>query len=167
MICGEDGGNRDKKISEPLLRGKKNLEWLPPPSYPGKKNLERPSPGKKAFLREKNWKGLFEEKKFKKAFARRKWKYIKKIKLRSLDYVTSVDLWSPPPGRSLMVDPLLQFLFQVLEDLADLGDMERYLKSPRKGSVLRVFHLVSSAEQVAQALSYLVSSFCSNPFCPN
>ena len=36
--------------------------------------------------------------------------------------------------------------------------MERYLKSPRKGSVLRVFHLVSSAEQVAQALSYLVSS---------
>ena len=42
-------------------------------------------------------------------------------------------------------------------ELAELGDMESYLRNPKKGfGVLKVYHLVSTAEQVAQALTYLV-----------
>ena len=43
-------------------------------------------------------------------------------------------------------------------ELAELGDMESYLRNPKKGygGVLKVYHLVSTAEQIAQALTYLV-----------
>ena len=47
--------------------------------------------------------------------------------------------------------------FKVVMELAELGDMESYLRNRKKGfGVLKVYHLVSTAEQVAQALTYLV-----------
>ena len=45
-------------------------------------------------------------------------------------------------------------------ELAELGDMESYLRNPKKGyGNLKVYHLVSTAEQIAQALTYLVCTF--------
>ncbi len=42
-------------------------------------------------------------------------------------------------------------------ELAELGDMQTCLRSPSAPlGVLKVYHLVSAAEQIAQALTYLV-----------